>query len=113
MKAKKKGDKYMSTVKVGPKGQIVIPKEVRDMFGINSGDNLLILADSKRGIALERYGVFAKLAENILQGRPGTIDPHDEHTMEENMVFAQAVKEVGENIKKEREDEEDECNTDD
>ena len=42
---------YMSSVKVGPKGQIVIPKEVREMFGIRPGDTLLILADSTRGIA--------------------------------------------------------------
>ncbi len=35
MKNKSKDDgKYMGSVKVGPKGQIVIPKEVRDMFGI-------------------------------------------------------------------------------
>lgn len=47
-------EKYMSSVKVGPKGQIVIPKEIRDMFQISPGDTLLILADAQRGIALER-----------------------------------------------------------
>ena len=36
--------KYMTTVKVGPKGQIVIPAEVREMFGIAPGDQLLLLA---------------------------------------------------------------------
>ena len=35
--------KYMSSVKVGPKGQIVIPKEVREMFQIQPGDTMLIL----------------------------------------------------------------------
>ena len=44
--------KYMTTVKVGPKGQIVIPAEVREMFGIEPGDQLLLMADKKRGIAL-------------------------------------------------------------
>ena len=44
-------EKYMSSVKVGPKGQIVIPKEIRDMFQISPGDTLLILADAQRGIA--------------------------------------------------------------
>ena len=44
--------KYMTTVKVGPKGQIVIPAEVREMFGIAPGDQLLLMADKKRGIAL-------------------------------------------------------------
>ena len=43
---------FMGTVKLGPKGQIVIPKEVREMFGIRSGDSLLLLADIERGIAL-------------------------------------------------------------
>ena len=44
--------KYMTTVKVGPKGQIVIPAEVREMFGIAPGDQLLLLADTEQGIAL-------------------------------------------------------------
>lgn len=62
-------EKYMSSVKVGPKGQIVIPKEIRDMFQISPGDTLLILADAQRGIALERYQVFEQIAESIFQGR--------------------------------------------
>ena len=44
--------KYMTTVKVGPKGQIVIPAEVREMFGIEPGDQLLLLADTEQGSAL-------------------------------------------------------------
>ena len=44
---------FMSAVKLGPKGQIVIPKEARDMFGLEPGDNLVLLADIKRGIALQ------------------------------------------------------------
>ena len=37
MKGTKKNTKFMGSVKVGPKGQIVIPKEVREMFGIETG----------------------------------------------------------------------------
>lgn len=41
------------TAKVGPKGQIVIPKDIRDMFDIEPGDTVLVLADSEQGIALK------------------------------------------------------------
>lgn len=50
--------KYASTVKVGPKGQIVIPKPARDLFGIKPGDILLLLADVERGIAIVRQDLF-------------------------------------------------------
>ena len=40
------------TVKIGEKGQFVIPKEARDMFGIKPGDTLLVMADKDRGIAI-------------------------------------------------------------
>lgn len=41
------------TAKVGPKGQIVIPKDIRDTFGIEPGDTVLVLSDSEQGIALK------------------------------------------------------------
>ena len=44
--------KFLSIVKVGYKGQIVIPKGARELFGIQPGDQLLLMADKKRGIAL-------------------------------------------------------------
>ncbi len=44
--------KFISLVKVGEKGQIVIPKGARDLFSIQPGDQLLLMADRKRGIAL-------------------------------------------------------------
>mgnify|MGYP004549359151 CR=1 FL=1 len=40
------------TAKVGEKGQIVIPKGARELFDIQPGDQLLLMADKKRGIAL-------------------------------------------------------------
>ena len=44
----KKERYYMSSVRLGPKGQIVIPKEARDMFGLQPGDTLVLLADKKK-----------------------------------------------------------------
>jgi AbrB family looped-hinge helix DNA binding protein len=45
-------DKDLCTVRIGDKGQIVIPKAMRDMFGIEPGDTLLLMADKERGIAI-------------------------------------------------------------
>ncbi len=45
--------KYMfGTAKVGERGQIVIPKEAREVFGIKPGDTMLVLGDTKQGLAL-------------------------------------------------------------
>lgn len=51
----KKGNEryYMASVRLGPKGQIVIPKDAREMFGLEPGDQLVLLADRKKGIALQ------------------------------------------------------------
>ena len=45
-------DKFIITVKVGPKGQITIPKEAREMFNIEVGDILAILGDKAKGITI-------------------------------------------------------------
>ena len=63
-----KKTKYMGISKVGEKGQIVIPKEVRDIFGINPGDSLIVLADPKKGIALVKSDVIEAVTNNILVG---------------------------------------------
>ncbi len=91
MKAKD-GNKFMSSVKVGPKGQIVIPKEVRDMFEINSGDTLILLADSEKGIAIERMNIFNKIADQIFNGKGKEIYPDKSES--ESLTFAQAIKDV-------------------
>ena len=44
---------YMASVRLGPKGQIVIPKDAREMFGLEPGDQMVLLADRKKGIALQ------------------------------------------------------------
>ena len=55
MRMKIPQDKFLSTVRVGDKGQIVIPKEVREMFEIEPGDNLMLLADKDKGIAIVAF----------------------------------------------------------
>ena len=55
--------KFIGSVKVGPKGQIVIPKEARDLFNINPGDTLILLADVERGIAIQGYELFKKFSD--------------------------------------------------
>lgn len=61
---------YMSSVRVGPKGQIVIPKEAREMFGIESGDLLVLLADKKRGIALQTPEKLHPMLKQVFDGMP-------------------------------------------
>ena len=47
-----KGKHIFGTVKVGERGQIVIPKDAREIFDIKSGDNLILLGDEKAGLAI-------------------------------------------------------------
>ena len=57
--------KYAWTVTVGTKGQIVIPKEARDVFDIHPGDHLLILADENRGMAIPPKDSFDEYFKKI------------------------------------------------
>jgi AbrB family looped-hinge helix DNA binding protein len=63
--------KFAGTVKVGEKGQIVIPKGARDMFGIRPGDTLLLLADAEQGIAIVRQDLFDRFIAQAMPGGPG------------------------------------------
>ena len=59
-------EKDLCTVKIGEKGQIVIPKNMRDMFGIKAGDSLLLMADKERGIAIVNdTGFLTELFPNM------------------------------------------------
>lgn len=51
-------DKYVGISKVGEKGQIVIPKEARDMFDIKPGDSVVVLCDKKKGMAIVKANVI-------------------------------------------------------
>ena len=44
--------KHAWMVKIGEKGQFVIPKEARDLFGFQPGQTILVLADEEKGIAI-------------------------------------------------------------
>lgn len=58
-------DKYVGICKVGEKGQIVIPKEARDMFNIKPGDSIIVLCDKVQGIALVKSDVIEDLSSKI------------------------------------------------
>lgn len=55
--------KYAWTATVGEKGQIVIPKQAREIFNIKPGDTLLLLGDENRGIAIPPKGAFTHIME--------------------------------------------------
>ncbi|MEG1548638.1 MAG: AbrB/MazE/SpoVT family DNA-binding domain-containing protein [Clostridia bacterium] len=57
--------KFAWTVKVGEKGQFVIPKEARDIFDIKPGDTLIVLGDVERGIAIPPKNLFEELTKTI------------------------------------------------
>lgn len=61
------GKHIFGTVKVGERGQIVIPKEAREIFAISPGDTLMVLGDEKRGIALVKADKFHSLAMKMLK----------------------------------------------
>ena len=63
--------KFAWTATVGEKGQIVIPKQAREVFGIKPGDTLLLLGDVERGIAIPPKGAFAELFAMAFAGKDG------------------------------------------
>lgn len=63
-----KGKHIFGTAKVGEKGQIVIPKDAREIFNINPGDNLLVLGDEERGLTITKTDAIEGIALEILTG---------------------------------------------
>lgn len=55
--------RFIVSVKVGPKGQITIPKEAREMFSIQEGDTLMVMGDKSKGLALLKAEAFYELME--------------------------------------------------
>ena len=58
-------DKFVGISKVGEKGQIVIPKEARDMFDIKPGDSIIVLCDKEKGIALLKAAAIEDLTDKV------------------------------------------------
>ena len=63
---KQSAQRVFGTAKVGDRGQIVIPKEARELFGIRPGDTLLILGEAETGLIVTRPEVLNDLADEIL-----------------------------------------------
>ena len=61
--------KYAGIARVGEKGQIVIPKGARELFNIQPGDTLLLMADEERGIALVENKGFLDFAASIFRAQ--------------------------------------------
>ncbi len=59
--------KYAWTVTVGEKGQIVIPKQAREVFGITPGDTLILLGDERRGIAIPPKASFSEMMKSVFE----------------------------------------------
>ncbi|MET4558864.1 AbrB family looped-hinge helix DNA binding protein [Lysinibacillus parviboronicapiens] len=61
-----KGKQFFGVVKVGERGQIVIPKQAREMYQIRAGDKLVVLGeDATKGIAVLKSDGFLEFAEMI------------------------------------------------
>lgn len=63
----KPSGKYAWTVTVGEKGQIVIPKQAREVFNIKPGDTLVVLADEKRGLAIPPKTMFEMFSHAVFE----------------------------------------------
>ena len=64
---KGKAPRVFGTAKVGDRGQIVIPKEAREFFGIEPGDTLLILGKNETGLIVTKPETLNDLAAQIFQ----------------------------------------------
>ena len=62
---KGKSRRVFGTAKVGDRGQIVIPKEARELFKIRPGDTLLILGEEETGLIVSRPEVLSDIANQV------------------------------------------------
>lgn len=62
---KSNSKRVFGTAKVGDRGQIVIPKEARELFNIRPGDTLLILGEESKGLIVSRPELLRDLADQV------------------------------------------------
>ena len=73
-----KGKHLFGLVTVGTKGQIVIPKKARDVFGIEPGDSLVLVGDEKEGLAIITNERVSRMLQSILEEEESDDgDPND------------------------------------
>ena len=58
-------DKFVGISKVGEKGQIVIPKEARDIFDIKPVDSIIVICEKEKGIALLKADAIEDLTDKV------------------------------------------------
>ena len=63
----KEGKYLFGVIKVGDKGQIVIPKEARKVYDVKPGDTLMLLGDQK-GMALLKTDIFQAIVDQAMEG---------------------------------------------
>ena len=63
----KDGKYIFGVVKVGDKGQIVIPKDARKLYNIQPGDALILLGDDK-GMAMLKTEIFQNAIDHAMEG---------------------------------------------
>ena len=64
---KQSSQRVFGTAKVGERGQIVIPKEARELFNIRPGDTLLIMGEENKGLIISRPELLRDLANQIFE----------------------------------------------
>ncbi len=74
--------KFISTVRVGEKGQIVIPKGARELFDIKPGDTLLLLADKNQGIAIVQNDGYLQFANAIFEAQKQPVQSKEQGAKE-------------------------------
>ena len=59
---------FIKDVHVGKRGQIVIPKDIRELFGIKAGDHLVLVGNGARGLAIMRADQIEEFAKAVMSG---------------------------------------------